>query len=173
MESICIRCCRLGRRQRNSVDSRRIYFYACCIGNTVSCDVLAHGKTETYRHATHAVETQRLLEGSSSSCKACFFRLRCLGLGAWIAPDVAWWPTASCARFCDMIIHVQYLDSHDMFSISSETKTMREVPLLTDAVLLSRGGGIGDGDAVKRSTAAVSYRSQQAMLSHVFFADIC
>jgi hypothetical protein len=72
-----------------------------------------------------------------------------------------------------MIIHVQYLDSHDMFSISSETKTMREVPLLTDAVLLSRGGGIGDGDAVKRSTAAVSYRSQQAMLSHVFFADIC
>jgi hypothetical protein len=37
-----------------------------------------------------------------------------------------------------MIVHVQYLDSHGMFSISSETRTAREVPL-TDAVLLSRG----------------------------------
>jgi len=31
------------------------------------------------RHATHAVETQRLFEGSSSSCSVCFLRLRCFG----------------------------------------------------------------------------------------------
>jgi hypothetical protein len=36
--------------------------------------------SNTYRQATQAVETQRLFEGSSSSCNACFLRLRCFGL---------------------------------------------------------------------------------------------
>lgn len=40
-----------------------------------------------------------------------------------MAEEVAWWPTASCARFCDMILHVQYLASHGILSISSETRT--------------------------------------------------
>lgn len=34
------------------------------------------------RHATHAVETHRLFEGSSSSCSVCFLRLRCFGFTA-------------------------------------------------------------------------------------------
>ena len=51
-----------------------------------------------------------------------------------------------------MFIHVQYLDSHGMFSISSETKTMREVPLLTEAIdnrlfLFLGADRDGDGDA--------------------------
>jgi hypothetical protein len=34
------------------------------------------------RHATQAVLTQRLFDGSSSSCNACFLRLRCFGFTA-------------------------------------------------------------------------------------------
>jgi hypothetical protein len=42
MESRYTRCCRLGRMRRNSVGSRRICFYACCVGSAVSRDRLMH-----------------------------------------------------------------------------------------------------------------------------------
>jgi hypothetical protein len=84
-----------------------------------------------------------------------------------------------------MIVHVQYLDSHGMFSISSETRTAREVPL-TDAVLLSRGRDrqgwaqidSNGSDAMAMLLDASDRRQQslrglqQANLSHVFLWNI-
>lgn len=172
-ENRYIRCCRLGRRRRNSAGSRRICSYVCCIDSTVSRDGMLHSEgTETYRHATQAVETQRRFEGSSSSCKACFFRLRCLGLGAWVAPpDVASWPTASCTRFCDMILHVQYLASQGMFSISSETKTACGAAGADTAIEGERSTiGCSQGWAQSDALAMLSNQDisdQRAELSHV------
>jgi hypothetical protein len=133
-------------------------------------------EAETYRHATHAVETQRLLEGSSSSCKACFFRLRCLGLGAWIAPDVAWWPTESCARFCDMIIHVQLprLSRHVQHLLGDEDNA-RGAADRCSAAIERAGSTIGAGRRLTVTrwrcceTALIDGSSllQQAELSHV------
>ena len=76
------------------------------------------------RHATHAVETQRLFEASSSSCSVCFLRLRCFGFTAagWNAEDAgSSMPTlVSSAPGCAMMLLRTCAANYHRCSISSE-----------------------------------------------------
>lgn len=76
------------------------------------------------RHATQAVETQRLFEASSSSCNVCFLRLRCFGFTAagWNAEDAgSSMPTLeSSAPGCAMMLLRTCAANYRKCSISSE-----------------------------------------------------
>ena len=76
------------------------------------------------RHATQAVDTQRLFEASSSSCSVCFLRLRCFGFTAagWNAEDAGSSMPAlvSSAPGCAMVLLWTCAAKSYRCSISSE-----------------------------------------------------